>query len=153
MKIRELKRKEIKPWIELVQLADNRDEEWAKQRFDSFVSSRKKKKLLVVEEKSNLIGFVGIKGEGLEENVKPELNKEYMEINWIAIVPKFRNKGFGSKLLIECEKYARKWKKKGIWLGCRDEIIPFYKKYGYKEEGTFINYKNKPENLMVKKFK
>lgn len=153
MKIREVKIGDRVNWIKLVKLADNRNEEWAKEKFNSFLASKKMKRLLVIEEKKKLIGFVGIKGEDLEENVSENLNKNYALINWIALIPEYRKKGFGSKILKECEKYSLKWKKKGIWLGCRDEVIPFYEKNKYKKQGTFINDKGKTENLMVKELR
>ncbi len=103
-----------------------------------------------MEKKNLIIGFSGVKGEDLEENVSETLNKDYALITWIALIPEYRKKGFGSKILKECEKYALRWKKKGIWLGCKDEVISFYEKNGYKPKGIFINEKGKAENLMVK---
>ena len=38
MKIRELKIEDKLNWINLVKSADNRDKEWAKQKFDSFLA-------------------------------------------------------------------------------------------------------------------
>jgi len=150
MKIRELGSNEKLAWINLVKEGDRRGRIWAEQKFDSYILSKKKKRLLVVVENMKLIGFAGIKGEDLEENVSKELNEKYLLINWIAFVPEFRNKGLGSKLLSECEKYALEWDKKGIWLGCKNGVIPFYKKNGYKMSGNFINDKGKEENLMIK---
>ena len=150
MKIRELKDKDKEHWIKLAELADNRNKDWAEQKFNSYVSSKKKKKLLVAEENGKLIGFTGLKGEDIEENVSATLNKDYALITWIAFIPECRNKGFGSILLKTCEKHAKKWNKKGIWLGCRSQVIPFYEKNGYKRQGNFINENGKEENLMVK---
>ena len=78
------------------------------------------------------------------------LNKNYALVTWIAFIPEYRERGLGSGMLKECEKYALKWGKKGVWLGCKDNVIPFYKKNGYKQKGTFINEKGEEENLMVK---
>lgn len=153
MKIREIKKEDRRKWIKLVQLADNRNKEWAEQKFDSYLDSKKKKRLLIMEENDKLIGFVGIKGEDVEENVSEVLNKEYALITWIALIPEYRKKGLGSEILKECEKYARKWGKKGIWLGCREKIIPFYEKKGYHREGTFINDHGREEYLMLKEMK
>ena len=150
MKIREIKKEDRQKWIKLVQLTDNRNKEWAEQKLDSYLDSKKKKRLLIVEENGKLIGFVGIKGEDVEENVSEILNKEYVLITWIALIPKYRKKGLGSQILKECEKYARKWKKKGIWLGCKEKIIPFYEKNGYHKEGTFINDDGREEYLMLR---
>src|SRR3989344_5548794 len=133
MKIREIKKEDRQKWIKLVQLTDNRNKEWAEQKLDSYLDSKKKKRLLIVE-----------------ENVSEILNKEYVLITWIALIPKYRKKGLGSQILKECEKYARKWEKKGIWLGCKEKVIHFYEKNGYHKEGTFINDDGREEYLMLR---
>ena len=153
MKIRLLKLRDKENWIKLAKDADNRNREWAVQKFESYVMTKKRKKLIVCEDNKQLVGFCGLKGVDMDENVSLELNNYYALITWIAILPSFRKAGFGSLLLNECEKYARKWKKKGIWLGCRITIIPFYERNGYEHKGTFINEKGKEENLMVKELK
>lgn len=153
MIIRELKSEDIDKWIELANDADNRNEKWARDKFDRYLNSQNKKRLLIVEEKGRLIGFAGVKAENLGENVSPELNEKYLVITWIAFIPEFRNKGLGSKLLNVCKKYAKKWKMKGIWTGCRDKVMPFYEKNGFKKKGTFVNEHNKKENLMVMEIK
>ncbi len=150
IKIREIAASDKKEWIKLTKLSDNRNKEWAEQKFDNYLESKKKKRILVAEEDGKLIGFSGIKGEDLEENVSEMLNKNYVLVTWIAFIPEYRKKGLGSKILKECEKYAVRWEKRGIWLGCKDDVIPFYEKNGYKSKGTFINEKGKKENLMVK---
>lgn len=109
--------------------------------------------MIILENNDELIGFVGIKGEDIEEKVPITFNNDYALITWIAILPNYRKDGLGSKLLEECEKYAKKWKKKGIWTGCRDKVISFYVKNGYRKSGTFINENGIEENLMVKELK
>lgn len=150
MKIRELKNQDKKDFINLVKEADNRDAEWGEQKFKNYVSNKKKKIILVCEENNRLIGFVGLKAQDIGENVESDLNDNYVLITWIVLIPEARGKGIGSELLLECEKYSKKWHKKGIWLGCRDKVIPFYEKNGYKKAGTFINDRGKQENLMLK---
>lgn len=150
MRFRELVENDKEQWIKLAQLANNRDKRWAEQKFKSYVKVKKKKKILVVEEKSRLIGFVGIKGQDIEEKVEDALNKDYLLITWIAIIRDRRKKGLGSRILKECERYALTWKKKGIGLGCNNKIIPFYEKNGYKKVGRFINDAGREENLMIK---
>lgn len=153
MKIREMIVKDKENWIKLAKEADNRDKEWAEQKFESYVTTKKKRKLIICENNNQLIGFMGIKGEDIGENVSSKLNNDYILITWIAILSSFRKTGIGSKLLKECEKYVKKWNKKGIWLGCRIKVIPFYERNGYKRNGTFVNEKGKEENLMVKEIK
>jgi len=153
MKIRELKENDKENWIKLAKEADNRDKEWAEKRIKSYTSKKKKKILFVLEENNKLVGFVGLKGEDIEENVPAIFNKDYALVTWIALIPRFRQRGMGSKLLRHCEEYIKKWKKKGIWLGCRDKVISFYIKHGYKKYGTFINENGKEENLVVKELR
>lgn len=153
MKIRELKEKDKEEWMRLVKRSDNRNRVWEEKKIKSYTSKKKKKVLFVLEENNKLVGFVGLKGEDIEENVPAIFNKDYALITWIALIPNFRQRGMGSKLLRHCEKYIKKWKKKGIWLGCRDKVISFYIKSGYKKYGTFINEKGNEENLMVKELR
>lgn len=153
MKIRPLKLKDKENWIKLAKDADNRNSEWAIQKFKSYVATKKRKKIIVYENNNKLIGFIGLKGEDIKENVPKTFNEDYVLITWIAVLPDFRKLGLGSKLLAKCERYARKLGKRGIWLGCRDKVIPFYQKNGYKQKGTFINEKGKEENLMVKELR
>jgi GNAT superfamily N-acetyltransferase len=93
---------------------------------------------------------MGIKGADIEEKVSDDLNKKYLLICWIALIPEYRGKGNGSKLLKYAEKYLGNWKKKGIWTGCKNNKLLFYKKNGYVPRGTFQNELGDRENLMVK---
>ncbi len=149
MRIRELKEKDIPQWIELVNKADNRDKKWAIQRFRRYVGSKKMKKIFVIEKDNELIGFMGIKGQDNEENVNEDLNKNYLLVCWIALLPQYRRRGIGSKLLKYSKKFVKKWKKKGIFLGCNDKKIMFYEKNKFIKTGKFINGKGIKENLMI----
>jgi len=150
MEIIILKEKDKKDWITLASIADNRSQEWAEQKLSSYTDTKKKKVILVCKSGEKFLGFAGLKAEDINENVEKVLNEEYIILTWIALIPEAREKGLGSKLLLECEKYCKKWAKKGIWLGCRDKVIPFYEKNGYKKAGTFLNDRGKQENLMLK---
>lgn len=151
MNIRKLRPEEKEPFVELVKDADNRNRQWAEAKFESYVYTRKKKCILVCEDGGKFIGFAGVKGEDIEENVSEEFNTEFALLTWVAVLPSYRKKGFGSLLVRECEKCSQSWGKRGVWLGCRDDALGFYEKNGYKQEGKFINEKGNEENLMVKK--
>ena len=153
MKIRKIKEGDRKAFIEMVRSADNRDKKWAEQKFDNFILSKKKKSMLVAVNNNELIGFAGIKGEDIDEVVPSELNKNYAKINWIAVLPKYRDDKIGSKLLKESENYAKKWKKRGIWLGCKDDVLEFYEKNNYHKRGTYMNDDGNEENIMLKELK
>src|SRR3989344_6815526 len=89
IKIREIVISDKKKWIKLAELSDNRNREWAEHKFDNYLESKKKKRILVAEESGKLIGFSGIKGEDLEENVLETLNKNYALVTWIAFIPEY----------------------------------------------------------------
>jgi ribosomal protein S18 acetylase RimI-like enzyme len=152
MKIRELNKKDRKQWIPFVKEANDRDKKWAIQKFNRYINTKKKKRMFVIENKGKLIGFMGIKGEDNEEKVSDELNQNYLLICWIAIHPDHRGRGIGSNLLKHSEKHLKRWKKKGIFLGCSNKRIPFYERNGYTKEGTFLNGWGGRENLMIKHF-
>ncbi|MDP3027514.1 MAG: GNAT family N-acetyltransferase, partial [Nanoarchaeota archaeon] len=83
--------------------------------------------------------------------------KEYASVCWIAVLQEFRMKKIGSRLLKEAERYAKKFGKKGVWLGCREGVIVFYKKNGYKNNGDYLRKtssgKMKPYYIIVKGLK
>ncbi|PIN88468.1 hypothetical protein COU61_04810 [Candidatus Pacearchaeota archaeon CG10_big_fil_rev_8_21_14_0_10_35_13] len=153
MKIRELIKEDRAEWIELVRKADNRDKEWADEKFSRYVGSKKMKKMFVMEDKGKLVGFMAIKGEDNEENVREELNDDFILVCWIALLPEYRGRGIGSKLLKHAVRYLKKWDKKGIFLGCSDNRTNFYVRNGYSHEGKFLNGWGDKENLMIMKVK
>jgi len=105
---------------------------------------------LVAEENKELIGFVGIKK--VEEKNKASkfinLNK-CATLTWIAILAKNRKRGIGSKLLMACNKYAKNFNKRFIWLDCRKKILTFYLKNSYQIAGNYI-HKHKNRYVLVK---
>jgi ribosomal protein S18 acetylase RimI-like enzyme len=137
MKIRKAKPGDKKQFIQLASKADQRPEYWSEPRFIKFIKE-KGNIFLFAEEKGRLVGYIGLKE--WEEDIKIkgiDFNK-FACVAWIAVLPESRKKGVGSKLLKEAEKYARKWKKEGIWLDCRKRVLGFYKKNDYKIKGYFI---------------
>ncbi|MFJ8234883.1 GNAT family N-acetyltransferase [Ureibacillus sp. NPDC094379] len=53
----------------------------------------------------------------------------------VAVAPEQQGKGIASKLLKHLEDGARKAKRETVTLTCRAELISFYEKLGYKNEG------------------
>lgn len=49
--------------------------------------------------------------------------------------PEYRKKGYAKKLLREVIKISKKENRKGIVLTCKKELIPFYAKLGFNDEG------------------
>jgi ribosomal protein S18 acetylase RimI-like enzyme len=137
MKIRKAIKEDRKQFIILAKKADQRPKYWSERRFTKFI--REKGNLfLFAEEKDKLIGYVGIKRKEEEEGFT-KINFDNLAcIAWIAVLPGFREKRIGSHLLKESEKYAKKWKKEGIWLDCRYKVLDFYIKNNYHVKGCII---------------
>ena len=57
-------------------------------------------------------------------------------IRFMAVEPRFRNRGIGSKLLRTLEKYALSNNINTCWLLAREEAVPFYEKNNYEISGT-----------------
>jgi ribosomal protein S18 acetylase RimI-like enzyme len=140
MKIRKAKPEDKQQFIKLAKKADQRPEYWSEKRFTKLIKE-KDSLFLFAEENGKLIGYVGIKKKDYEESFKKINFEEFAGVAWIAVLPEYREKHVGSKLLKESEKYAKKWKKKGIWLDCRASVLGFYKKHNYKIKGYIMKEK------------
>jgi ribosomal-protein-alanine N-acetyltransferase len=155
MKIRKIVKKDFDKFVELMVEADNRPKDWAKEKTAEFIG-KKNKLILVAEEKGKLIGYVGLKERDEDERIKKVDFDKYASVTWIAVLPEFRGKSIGSKLLKSCEKYAKKWGKKGIWLDCRKEVLKFYKRNEYKVVSSFIKEvktKKRKQYVLLKKIR
>jgi len=78
-------------------------------------------------------------------------NKDAAQIRYMAVDNQYSNKGFGTKMLISLEIYAKKNKIKKIVLNSREHAIGFYLKNGYKKiKKTHILYNQIQHWLMEK---
>lgn len=50
-------------------------------------------------------------------------------------LPQYRKQGYASKLIKKVIETAKKEKRSGIVLTCKKELIPFYEKFGFVDEG------------------
>lgn len=125
---------------DLMQIADNRTQEWATERIVRYLNERDGKTIFVAEENNDILGYVGIKK--FEENIETRriLDQSIDNlacITWIAVHPQFRKRGIATALLKHCEVWAKHKKKEGIWLDCREKILPLYENAGYKIAGSY----------------
>ncbi len=154
MKIRKAKPSDALELINLIQIADNRISEVASKKVRKFIDSDEGFFLIAIEDKK-IIGYLlfMIKEEDEKASELLDIN-HYSCICWIAVNPDFRGKNIGSKLIRESEKYARKYQK-GIWLDCRENVVPFYEKNGFRSVGTYQKATSsgilKPCYVMTKK--
>ena len=151
MKIRKATEKDRNKLINLMQKASAREKEWSMKRAESY-TNRSDKLILIAEEKSKLIGYVGIKK--YEDNkARKFVNlNSFMWVTWIAVLPEFRNKNVGSKLLKASEKYVSQFNRKGIVLDCRKNLVGFYEKNSYSIKGRYLD-KLKWRYVLVKEIK
>ena len=112
-----------------------------KKRFDVFPEN-----FLVAEIKNDkkLIGFIN----GCTYN-KPDLpdilyddaylhdkNGEFQTIFGIDTLPDYRRQGVGEHLMKALINLTKKRGKKGLVLTCKDYLIHYYEKFGYKNKGV-----------------
>lgn len=97
----------------------------------------------ILEENGELIGFIN----GMvtnEPRIRDEMFKSaYLHREdgaWQAIfgvntVPKHRNRGYAAKIMEQVIADAKKQGRRGCILTCKEELIHYYEKFGYKNEG------------------
>ena len=98
-------------------------------------------------DKNTLISFV----DGFctdEENLTDEMyekaemhndNGKWQMIFGVNTIPEYRRKGYASQLLNYAIQDAKKKNRLGVVLTCKDELINFYSKLGFVNEGKSIS--------------
>lgn len=54
----------------------------------------------------------------------------------VNTLPSYRNRGFAGQLIRRAVDDARLQGRKGVVLTCKDNLIPFYSKFGFQNEGV-----------------
>ena len=62
-------------------------------------------------------------------------NGKYQSIFGLAVISKYRNQGIAAKIMNYLIQLSRKTDKKGLVLTCKKELIRYYEKFGYKNQG------------------
>lgn len=75
------------------------------------------------------------KGEMIGSGVMAFIDKEQIEVRYMAVREGYRGKGAGNFLMDEMEDYGRKHNYKKVFLDARTSVLPFYEKRGYKKIG------------------
>lgn len=60
---------------------------------------------------------------------------EWLMLFGVASLPECQHKGFASKLMEYVINETKAQKRSGIVLTCKEELIPFYERFGYISEG------------------
>lgn len=62
-------------------------------------------------------------------------NGAWQMIFGVNTVPEYRRQGLAGKLISETVKIAKKEGRLGLVLTCKDELVPYYTKFGFINEG------------------
>ncbi|MCI6530697.1 MAG: GNAT family N-acetyltransferase [Mesosutterella sp.] len=62
-------------------------------------------------------------------------NGAWQMIFGVATRPEYRRRGYAGTLIRRCIEEAKKEGRKGVVLTCRDFRVPYYAKFGFKDEG------------------
>lgn len=62
-------------------------------------------------------------------------NGSWQMIFGVNTLPEYRKKGYASKLINHMIDSAKKEKRSGVVLTCKKELISFYSKFGFFDEG------------------
>ncbi|MGA9380132.1 MAG: GNAT family N-acetyltransferase [Phormidium sp.] len=72
-------------------------------------------------------------------------------ISFVAVLPEFRDRGVGKKLMQKLIEKAQQEKLQVVRLKSRITAIDFYKKIGFSEQGEFFDYLTIPHITMERK--
>ena len=64
-----------------------------------------------------------------------QLDSKSVMIGRVVVLPEYRHQGIGTRVMCECEKWARELGYQRATIESRDNKIPFYRQIGYKESG------------------
>ncbi|MDY0942237.1 MULTISPECIES: GNAT family N-acetyltransferase [Priestia] len=99
---------------------------------------------IVVEENEEMIGYVNgpvisapfITDDLFEKTISNPETGGHQSILGIVVNPQHHHKGIASMLLGAFEKQARDKQRLTVTLTCKEELIPFYEKNGYVNQGA-----------------
>lgn len=62
-------------------------------------------------------------------------NGAWQMIFGVNTVPEYRRQGLAGRLITEFAETAKKQGRKGVVLTCKEKLVPYYKKFGFVNEG------------------
>ena len=97
----------------------------------------------ILEDNGELIGFINgmvtneprIRDEMFKNASLHEKDGVWQAIFGVNTVPKYRKNGYAAKLMEQVIADAKKQGRKGCILTCKKELLHYYEKFGYKNEG------------------
>jgi predicted N-acetyltransferase YhbS len=98
--------------------------------------------LVSLDDEKNITGIIGFEPCLLED-------RNFFYISPLEVREKFRGQKIASSLLEEINKLSRRFKLDGLTLFCREDLVFFYSKRGFRIVAS-IDRENRKEYLMVK---
>lgn len=99
---------------------------------------------LVCEHRGRIIGQVNsgatskddIADEAFKQLIGHDPEGENIVIFSLSVMPEYRNQGVGSKLLNSFVEQARDLGKSKVMLLCKEELVPYYSRHGFQDDGV-----------------
>lgn len=110
-----------------------------RQRIQAFPES-----FLVAEEKERIIGFINgcvtdqrtIRDEMFSDVSCHQPKGKYQAIFGLDVIPEHRRRGVAASLMEQLISEAREKGRKGLILTCKERLIPYYERLGYRNLGV-----------------
>ncbi|WIL39807.1 GNAT family N-acetyltransferase [Kurthia sp. YJT4] len=142
MYIRQVEEKDLPMLVEIEQQGFTPEEAATKEAFIQRIQQIPDT-FLVAESAGEIVGYVNgpviskryITDDLFTETMHNPHEGGYASILGLAVSKKARKQGIAAKLLKVFEEQAKKHKRQGVTLTCKEELIPFYEHLGYTNEG------------------
>lgn len=143
LNIRNVKAGDLYKLIQIEELGFNPEEAATKEAFEQRIKLIPDS-FFVVEENGVLVGLVNgpvIPSPYITDDLFEEIKKNpesggHQSILGLAVHPNVQKRGVAAALLKHLEKEAKTKKRETITLTCKEDLISFYEKLGYKNEGV-----------------
>ena len=101
----------------------------------------------LLEDEGRLVSFVN----GLVTDVYDLTDEMFDDVSYhsenggwqmifgVNTVPEYRRQGLAGRLISETVKIAKKEGRHGLVLTCKDELVPYYAKFGFVNEGVSVS--------------
>ncbi len=140
MRIRNATKNDIANLVRLMQIADNRTEDWAQDRVIHYLYLPDQQ--IFLAENDTMIGYAGINCSECNAEARKIIGdsiRNYACLAGIASHPGYRNQGVARNLIDNCQKWSARKGRTGMWLDCREKLIKFYEKLGFRNAGSYMD--------------
>ena len=146
MEIRKAHKGDLKEIIKIESIcfpsAEAASEEVIKERFEAFGEN-----FLVAVEDEKVVGFINgctTDKASLPDKLYHDVrlhnpNGKFQTVFGLDVLPQYRNKGIAALLLEEFISISKKRGKNGMVLTCKDHLVHYYEKFGFKHEGVSLS--------------